>query len=117
MICVIRPSDCSTSVGIVLADEATGICAKLLTGETAIVVNKATPAIKRGKLADIKLVVLLQGICEPSSDSKPQPAHSFNCAVSNDSSMIWIQQDSLKGAKITLEVTTRFFGVSITHPL
>jgi hypothetical protein len=49
-----RPSDCSTSEGIVLADEATGIWAKLLTGEPMNIIRTATQAAKRGKLAKIK---------------------------------------------------------------
>src|ERR671915_436006 len=59
MICVTRLSDCSTSVGIVRADEATGIWAKVLVAEATSAVSKATRANKRGKLADIKIVVLL----------------------------------------------------------
>src|SRR5215510_4487724 len=108
MICVIRPSDCSTSVGIVLADEATGIWAKLLAGAPPSVVSKATQAIKRGKLADIKSSYSFKVYANPRATPSHKRQHSFNCAVSNGSSMIWIQ-----GAKITLEVTTRFFGVSI----
>src|SRR6185369_5612318 len=95
MICVMRPSDCSTSVGIVRADEATGIWAKLLVAQPMSTVSKAERAIKRGKLADIKFVVLL------------------NC-VAGGSSMIWdTAKDSRRRSQIRLEVTTRFFRVSI----
>src|SRR5687768_9803448 len=67
MICVMRPSDCSTSVGIVRADEATGIWAKVLAAEATSAVSTATRAIKRGKLADIKIVLLLECVAGGSS--------------------------------------------------
>src|ERR1700752_621203 len=98
MICRMRTSDCSTSVGIVLADEATGIWATEIVAEATSAISKATQAFRREKLVDIKFVLLL------------------NCAVSNGSSMIWILQDSPKEPKITLEVTTRIFGVSNQTP-
>jgi hypothetical protein len=51
------PSDarvaCSTSLGMDRADEAAGICAKLMTGVATSAANKATRGIKRGKLADM----------------------------------------------------------------
>ena len=40
-------------LGMERADEAAGICAKLLAAEATSAVNKAPRAIKRGKLADI----------------------------------------------------------------
>jgi hypothetical protein len=56
MICEMRPSDCSTSVGIVRADEATGICAKAVAAEATSAISKATQAFRRGKLVEIKIV-------------------------------------------------------------
>src|SRR4029078_8202113 len=115
MICVIRPSDCSTSVGIILAEEATGICAKVLAGKPASIVSKATQAIKRGKLEDIKIVVLLEGICEPRATLSHKRQHSFYCAVSDGSSMVWIQQDSRKRSQNhTGGYHTVFLGVNET---
>src|SRR5688500_683822 len=67
MISVIRPSDCSTSVGIVRADEATGIWAKVLAAEATSAVSKATRAIKRGMLADIKTSYSLDFVAGGSS--------------------------------------------------
>lgn len=95
MICVIRLSDCSTSVGIVRADEATGIWAKVLAAEATSAVSTAARATKRVKLVDIKIVVLLD-------------------CVACGSSMIWNDyKDSRRRSQISLEVTTRFFRVSI----
>src|ERR1044072_107367 len=98
MICEMRPSDCSTSVGIVLAEEATGIWATEVAAEATSAISKATQAFRREKLVNIK------------------SSYSSICAVSNGSSMIWKLQDLPKGAKIILEVTTRFFGVSNQTP-
>src|SRR5215210_3691353 len=71
MICVTRPSDCSTSVGIVRADEATGICATVVAAEATSAISKATQAFRRGKLVEIK------------------SSYSSSCAVSNGSYMTW----------------------------
>ena len=88
--------------------------------EATSAVSKATRAIKRGKLADIKIVVLLQKVYAntraTSWERSQAAAFTFNGAVSDGSSMIWILQDSHRGAKITLEVTTRFFRVSNKRP-
>jgi hypothetical protein len=54
-----RASDCSTAVGILRADEAAGICAKLETGEATTAINKPT-GTNRGKLTDINLEILLK---------------------------------------------------------
>src|SRR6185503_18800013 len=71
MICETRPSDCSTSVGIVRADEATGICAMEVAAVATHAISKATQAFRRGKLVEIK------------------SSYSSVCAVSNSSSMTW----------------------------
>src|SRR6185369_1479515 len=99
MTCVMRASDCSTSVGIDRADEAAGICALLLAAEATSAVNKPTRAIKRVKLADIKFVVLPYKVrCEYACDLPGRKittaAFTFSGAVSNDSSMTWTQPDS-----------------------
>src|SRR5829696_8399170 len=70
MICVTRPSDCSTSVGIVRADEPTGIWATVVAAEATSAISKATQAFRRGKLVEFK-------------------SYSSICAVSNGSSMTW----------------------------
>src|SRR5215210_5669447 len=95
MIWLIRPSDCSTSVGIDRADEATGICAKLLAAEATSAVSKATRAIKRGKLADIKTSFSFNARCDLRATRKSQVAAFVVCGISDGSSMIWILQDSL----------------------
>jgi hypothetical protein len=73
MICATRPSDCSTSDGIARADDAVGICPKMFVAEATSAVNKAKRAIKRGKLAAIKIVVLL--VCAVSGGSSMVRAH------------------------------------------
>ena len=91
---LIRPSDCSTSVGLDRADEATGICAKLLAAEATSAVSKATRAIKRGKLADINTSFSFNADATFERLESHKRQHSL-CAVSIGSSMIWILQDSL----------------------
>src|SRR5215217_2992078 len=86
-----RPSDCSTSLGIVRADEATGIWAKVVAAEAASAISKATQDFRRGKLVKIKF-------------------YSSVCAVSNGSSMTWTVGLAKEGAKSHRRLPHRFLG-------
>ena len=62
MTCVMRASDCSTSVGIARADEAAGICAVPEMEEVMVsfFVDDHTPGV--GAYPQIALAVLVQGL-------------------------------------------------------
>ena len=95
----------STSDGIVLADEATGIWAKLLTAEPMNIMRTATQAIKRGKLDKIKSSYSFKGKCDPRATPESQATAFVYCAVSDGSSMIW----KLQEPKTHLRLPHEFF--------
>lgn len=86
------------------ADEAAGICAKLLAAEATRAVSNPAEAIKRGKLADIyrRTPSRLVRIFERLSGKPPRQHSRLLRGISYDSSVIYYSLTLEKGAaKVT----------------